>query len=185
MNNPMILVIDVQNVYVDGKWKCRNMSEVLKNINALIDFSKKNDVYMTLFLASENPKGTWIKYNDEFQDVNNDTYANKLCSGLHIHKVPSENIISKSTYSSYKSEKIKELLDSGRYDGVVVCGVTAACCVLATAIDIIDTGIPVVYLKDAVGEHSENSGEYVEKIFKSLDVHISIMKTEDYIRSRS
>ena len=49
---------------------------------------------------------------------------------------------SKSTYSSFGNPDFKSLMvRAGR---IVITGVMRECCVLATAVDAIDTGTPVV-----------------------------------------
>lgn len=184
MAKDMLLVIDMQNVYIDGKWKCVRMQEVIENINTLKRSFNVDDVYYTLFIAPENPRGTWKAYNEENKDVNEDEYANLLSGLLDTENISKENIITKSTYSSYKSDKIKSIIESGRYDRVVVCGVTAGCCVIATVFDLIDTGIPVLYISDAVGQHTEGTGVYTEKILGSLDVHVTLTNTIQYIENK-
>ncbi|MBP1566676.1 MAG: cysteine hydrolase [Oscillospiraceae bacterium] len=183
MGKDMFLVVDVQNVYVDGKWKCLDMDRIIANINTIKKRVSPDDVYFTLFIASENPEGTWIKYNRENKEVNDDVHANLLCEMLDTSRVPEKNIIYKHTYSSFKAESVKSIIDSKRYDRIVVCGVTAGCCVLATVFDLVDAGIPVIYIKDAVGQHTEGTGGYVEKILSSLDVHVTLMNTKEYIDS--
>lgn len=68
-----VLVIDMQNVYSAGNpWECTRFSDAEDNIVRLLNSVDKANVYMTKFLAPENPTGTWLDYNKCNAEVNED-----------------------------------------------------------------------------------------------------------------
>lgn len=64
---------------------------------------------------------------------------------------------------------------------MIVTGVVAECCVLSTVMSLIDMGIYVIYLKDAVAGIDETTEEAAIKVLEGLSpLHLKIMTTEDY-----
>lgn len=55
LNNPLLLIIDMQNVYKEGQpWECKNYDNALSNVLALLDdghFSQDNTI-LTRYIAS-------------------------------------------------------------------------------------------------------------------------------------
>ena len=59
-NRDLLLVIDMQNVYLPGQeWACPSMPDAIRNIRALLDAEKVGDTVLTRFVAPEDPAGTW------------------------------------------------------------------------------------------------------------------------------
>ena len=72
---------------------------------------------------------------------------------------------------------------SGR---LVVTGVVAECCVLATALAAIDLGIHVIYLTDAVSGISVETEKATELVLDGLSyAHVDLMTTQEYLESLS
>ena len=89
----------------------------------------------------------------------------------------------KSTYSSFGNPDLKSLM--ARAGRIVITGVVSECCVLATAIDAIDTGTPVVYLTDAC---SGSTQEYEDMATAMMEfaspTHTAVMTCEEYTALR-
>ena len=89
----------------------------------------------------------------------------------------------KSTYSSFGNPDFKSLM--ARAGRIVITGVMSECCVLATAIDAIDTGTPVVYLIDAC---SGSTQEYEDMATAMMEfaspTHTAVMTCEEYTALR-
>ena len=93
-------------------------------------------------------------------------------------------VYDKSTYSSFRIPELLEELKS--MDRVLLTGVVAECCVLATMMEAIDNGIHVVYLTDCVAGQSDQNEECIQKIAESFSpVHTEVMDSETYLRQRS
>ena len=88
---------------------------------------------------------------------------------------------SKSVYSSYSIEQIRKAASNASC--VVVTGVVAECCVLSTVMSLIDAGVYVIYLKDAVAGVNNETEEATITVLEGLaPLHLSIMTTEEYLQ---
>lgn len=176
----LLLVIDMQNVYADGgAWCCPNAEKAAKRIKELLQQNEDCfDVIFTRFLASENPKGIWNRYNEENAQINADEHANAMMSVLseESKKYP---LFTKSVYSSLEISQVREA--SAKARRVVVAGVVAECCVLATVLALVDEGDYVIYLTDGVAGINEETEASVECILSGLEpLHVQRMTVSEY-----
>lgn len=180
MKKDLLLVIDMQNVYGEGgAWSCFECEKRAENIHALLHSDLDIDVIFTQFIASKDPKGVWKSYNEENVYINQDLYANEIMDIFKedIQKYP---LYTKSTYSSLSIPQVKKAISNRN---VVVTGVVGECCVLSTVMDLIDEGVNVIYLKDAIAGIDEKSEKAVETILSGLSpLHVQMMSVKDYIR---
>jgi nicotinamidase-related amidase len=152
--------------------------DIIPKISALCRNPHKHyDIVFTRFIADSNPTGTWVDYNTKYADINRSEYLNAIVDDLKPY-LPYYPTVDKSTYSCYKNPQLKALVDS--HDTIALCGVVADCCVLATALDIIDTGKPILYLADAVGEYKLNSGKAVLDIMHNMKLHVTTLTADEY-----
>ena len=168
MKKDLLLIIDMQNVYASGgAWCCPGAENAAAKIRDLISSSGEElDVIFTRFIANRNPKGTWREYNIEYSDINNDDHSNAMMDifGEELKKYP---LYTKSVYSSMD---IPEVRDAVRKAGrVLIAGVVAECCVLSTALAVIDSGAYVVYLRDCVAGLNRQTEEAVETVLSGLE----------------
>lgn len=188
MEKDLFLVIDMQNVYAEGgEWFCPFINTAAKNIVRVIEETKGgnsnvSEVIFTKFIASDNPVGTWVTYNEENKAVNDSVYANEIIEILKPY-INDYAVYEKSEYSSLSIEAIKNIvskyIDNGR---VVVSGVVAECCVLATVMGLIDMGAEVIYLTDAVAGIDDVTQNAVLKVLEGLDpLHVRRMTTNEYM----
>ena len=181
MKNDLLLVIDLQNVYLPGQpFACPGTEKTWEQIASLI--AEKQDDFLevafTRFLATDHPVGTWQNYNEEYREVNDNPWMNEMLDACkpYLEKYP---LYTKHQYSSYRIPEIQELVKKARH--VVVTGVVAECCVLFTAIDCMDAGSKVIYLKDACAGQSPETEQTVEKLLSCHSpMHVDIMTCEEY-----
>ncbi len=176
----LLLVVDMQNVYREGQaWGCRNTDGVTGQISRLIDSGIPSQVIFTRFDAPLNPQGTWKAYNEEYADINSNPFLNEMMDELkpYTEKYP---VYSKSTYSSFS---IKEVQDAVRNaDRVLLTGVVAECCVLATLESLVDAGVKVLYVKDAIAGQTAEFEAVIEKIAVSFStIHTEVITVDDYL----
>ncbi len=181
MSKDLFLVIDMQNVYASGgAWCCPGTEHAAEKIIDILETGKKDmDVVFTRFIASDAPFGVWKDYNSENNAINEDAYANEMMNVFKewVKKYP---LYTKSVYSSLSIPEVRELVHD--HDRVVLSGVVAECCVLFTAMALIDAGIPVIYLKDAVAGIDKDSEHAAEKVLSGLaPLHVKIMTTREYL----
>lgn len=178
--NPLVLVIDMQNVYSEGQaWECKNLKPALQNIRFLLEHLSGEEVIFTKYIASNHPVGVWKQYNRENVAINQDAWLNELVPELQdfTDRYP---VLEKSVYSSFQIEEVREKAKMASC--VIVTGVVAECCVLSTIMSLIDAGIYVIYLKDAVVGIDEKAEQATLTVLDGLSpLHMKIMKTEEYV----
>ena len=179
----VLVVVDMQNAYLEDQcWACTKTSTCAENIAALIDGGVCDNVVFTEYLAPENPVGTWVTYNEVNAEVNEDAWLNEIVDALKPY-TETYPLYSKSTYSSFGNPDFKSLMARARR--IVITGVMSECCVLATAIDAIDTGTPVVYLTDACsGSTEEYEGMATAMMEFASPTHTAVMTCEEYTALR-
>ena len=176
----LLLVIDLQKVYADGApWACRETGRAGAAVRRLLGSGKPAEVIFTRFDAPVQPRGAWGDYNRAYADINADARLGEFMDELG--DAPSRwPVYSKSTYSSLT---VPEVLSAARAaDRVLLTGVVAECCVLATMMALIDEGVPVVYLSDAVAGQSEAMERSVAAVAAALSpVHTRVMTVGEYL----
>ena len=184
MAKDLMLVIDMQNVYAsNGKWCCHATEDAAVNIKRVIREKPDLDVIFTRFLAPTEPRGVWQEYHRVNEDVNEDAFANAMLSRFNdeLEKYP---LYSKSTYSSLTIPEVR--LAATQAERVVISGVVAECCVLSTVMALIDEGVSVVYLTDAVSGVSTDTQAAVELILSGMEpVHVRLMTTAAYLQEKT
>lgn len=184
MNKDLLIVVDMQNVYMKGMpWECIHVPETVNNIIKLIDSGIPGQVIFTKFEAPAAPEGTWKDYNRENAGINSDVKLNEIIKELapYAGRYP---VYLKSTYTSCSAPEVVRAAKAA--DRVLVTGVVAECCVLATVESLIDLGVKVLYMKDAVSGQSEEFEQIVEKIVESFStIHTEMWTTEEYLTASS
>ena len=178
---PLVLIIDVQNVYRIGQpWACETIDGCIRNMETLLKTVPADDVLFTKYAAPERPEGVWKAYNEKYQAINDDPWMNEIVDELKPY-LDGRKVIEKSTYSSYLSKEVQEAL-SGR-TVAVLSGVVAECCVLSTLMSLIDAGIYAVYLTDAVSGLDRKLEAETIDILKGLSpLHVSFMTTKEFLK---
>lgn len=181
LNNPLLLIIDMQNVYKEGQpWECKNYDNALYNILDLLNdghFSQDNTI-LTRYIASAHPTGVWKNYNKENAEINANQWYNDLDQELQLC-CKDYKCYDKSTYSSYSIKEIQEAANNA--SSVVITGVVAECCVLVTVSSLIDAGKYVYYITDAVAGLDNEKEEATIKVLEGLTpLHLSIMTTKEF-----
>lgn len=176
----LLLVIDMQNVYTKGqKWACLDTEGAAERVNAVIRSNRCADVIFTRFLADEDAAGVWADYNAANEAVNRDAWANEMLPQFS-EALKHYPLYTKSVYSSLAIPEV--LAAAKRASRVVVTGVVAECCVLSTVFALIDAGIYVVYLTDAVSGLDREKEAATELTLSGLSpLHVAMMTTAEYL----
>lgn len=180
-NRDLLLVVDMQNVYTEGQpWACCRTREAAANIRTLMDAKVCGEVLFTRFLPPRNPTGVWQEYNQVYAAINADPFANAMMPEFapYLAQYP---LLDKSVYSSFAIPEVEAAARRARQ--VVLTGVVAECCVLATALAGIDLGFRMVYLTDAVSGLTPESEAQTRAILSYLaPLHTRILTTAEYLR---
>ena len=180
----LLLVIDMQKVYEEGApWACRQVDRVADNIDRLLKAGRAEEVLFTRFDPPVQPVGQWAEYNRENAAINADTRLAQIVDTL-AWATACYPVYSKSTYSSLSIPQLAQA--AARADRVLVSGVVAECCVLATVMGLIDAGSKVVYLTDAVAGQTETFEQTVQAVVGALaPVHTRLMTVEEYLAEQT
>ena len=180
-NKDLLLVIDMQNVYLPGEeWGCPGFPQALKKITSLLDAGVP--AVFTRFVSPGTPAGTWKAYNSEYAHINESAWLNDIAAELKPY-LNTHPLVDKSTYSSWTAEVAR--LAEG-YDRILLSGVVAECCVLATLMSAMDAGKKVVYLTDCVAGQEAAYEEAVQKIAGIyVPIHTLVMDSGTYLSAQS
>lgn len=155
----VLLVVDMQNVFVRSEWHVVDIENVIKNIKTLCEnFDGK--VIFTRHVSDKNAPGTWHDYNRAFASMEADPTNWDIVDEL---KPFAKNLITKHTYSCFHSDEFRRLIGSCDDTEFYIVGVETEFCVLGALFDAVDEGYRVNLVTDAVsGEKKELSDAVID-----------------------
>ena len=179
-NGDLLLIVDFQNVYLpDRDWACPSMPEAMENTIRILESENAPDCVMTKFIAPSEPTGRWQQYNEAYRDINEDPFLAELAAEMQPW-AKKATVVEKSTFSSLDAPETIEAMEGKR--AVVLAGVVADCCVLATMMDAIDMGYEVVYLYDCIAGSSPESEAEIRALAEIYTpVHTTILSSGEYL----
>ncbi len=190
MNQDLLLVIDFQNIYMPGQeWACPFMPQAMENTCRIIDTGKVKEVLFTQFLAAAQPVGTWKTYDEEYRHINTDPYLCDMADRIKPYldkqgKASAYPLAVKSTYSSMKCEQVLKAAEGK--DHILLSGVVAECCIVATMLDAMDLGFHVIYLTDCVAGQSKENEAAIRTLAESFaPMHTLVMTADEYLAQSS
>ncbi len=180
-SDDLLILIDFQNVYLPGKpWACPTMEQAIENTLNIIHSPDSPDYVLTQYIAPADPVGRWQQYNEEYAQINADEFLSEFPDIINRIK-NDDNVIIKDTYSSLKSAALQTRLQGKKR--VVLTGVVAECCVLATMMDAIDLGYEVIYLYDCISGFSAENEKMIRTLAESFSpIHTQVMSSAEYIQ---
>ena len=182
MRGDRLAIIDVQKVYeVGAPWGCVGFGDVCERIANLIESGIFADICFTRFVLPDNVQGSWKRYRARYMRIHTEpTYGEitmRLSSYTHDCR-----IFDKTGYSAYRADGFAEWAHPA--DRLVVCGVIAECCVLATVLEAAERGADIVYLTDACASTSKEKLRMTEVILaEDFAPHVTLMTAGDYLRT--
>ena len=177
----LLIAIDFQNVYLPGQpWACPTMEQAIENTLRIIHSQNSPDYVLTQYMPPENPVGCWKRYNEEYAEINADKFLSDFPESIR-QIITADNVIVKDTYSSMDCVALISRLAGKKR--VVLTGVVAECCVLATMMDAIDLGYEVIYLYDCVSGFTDENEKMIRTLAESFSpIHTQVMSSAEYIR---
>ena len=176
----LLLVVDFQNVYLPGyDWACPSMPTAMEHTIKLLDAPCAPDCVMTKYVAPTAPTGRWRQYNEAYREINENAFLAEFPEVL-APCAANATVVEKSTYSSMDAPEVQAAMAGKK--AVVLAGVVADCCVLATMMDAIDLGYEVVYLYDCIAGVSAESEAEIRALAEIFSpIHTSVMSSEEYL----
>ena len=159
----LLIVVDMQQVVArDTLWHLPGVRDLLPAIIELTE-AFEDVAYSRHVPPADGGHGAWKRFYENWKELDEDPSNWDLMPelagrpGLHA---------AKSTYSVFGAPELRAELDR---DELVLCGVETDCCVLATALEAIDHGVPVTVVEDAVASPSAAGHEGALALFRRLD----------------
>lgn len=176
----LLLVVDVQNVYLPGNpWACPGILPAIDNTVKLLRSPSLIETILTRFVPPSHPRGRWKEYNGETAQINKDAFLCQLAKPI-LSVSQGKTVVEKSTYSALKCPQVRSALEGKQ--ALVLTGVVAECCVLATMMDAIDLGYKVIYLHDCIAGQSAEMAQFVKALAERFSpVHTQVTSSEEYL----
>jgi nicotinamidase/pyrazinamidase len=161
MNETVLLVVDVQNSFVDpdGSMYSKGIERIIPFINRAVRIMPWRLVVYTKdwHTPQHSSFATWPIHSVQ------GTWGSEVCP-LIDRRIPYIELVKGydndvDSYSAFFDEDdrsstgLDTILQSRRIKNVVVCGVDTAVCVRATALDSMRLGFRTIVLRDAVATH--------------------------------
>ena len=166
MKNPVLIVIDMLNDYLD-KWEPEQRRSLVQATNELIRI-----------MRGHSHPVLWIR--QEFEPDLRDAFPEMRANGIHITikgtagcqivpeltLAPSDTVLVKKRYSAFFGTGLDETLAQLSPDAIVLAGINTHACIRTTAIDAYQRDWPVVLASECVDsydrEHHEVSLRYMK-----------------------
>ena len=177
-----LVVIDMQKVDEEGApWAGEGFGDVCENIVRLIESGAFADVCFTRFVMPDVARGSWLRYQAKYRDVHAESTYGEITE--HLASFASAYLaFDKAGYSAYRAGAFAEWADGA--NRLVVCGVIAECCVLATVLEAAERGADIIYLTDACASTSAGKLRMAEVILtEDFAPHVTLMTTDNYLRT--
>ena len=180
VSEDLLLVVDFQNVYLPGyDWACPSMPQAMENTMKILDAENAPNCVMTKYIAPAEPLGRWEQYNEAYREINENAFLSEFPEEFAPYAEKAA-VVEKSTYSSMDAPEVLAAMEGKK--AVVLTGVVADCCVLATMMDAIDLGYEVVYLYDCIAGVSEESEAEIRGLAEIFaPIHTTIMSSDEYL----
>ncbi len=185
VSKDLLLVVDFQNVYLPGHdWACPSMPDAMANTIRLLEAENAPGFVLTKYVAPTEPVGRGKQYNEAYREINENGALGEFPAEMAPYVSKAAAVVEKTTYSSMDAEEVIAALKGKK--AVVLAGVTAECCILATMMDAIDMGYEVVYLYDCIAGQTKELEDEVRGIAEIFSpIHTTIMSVEEYLASIS
>ena len=182
MSRDKLVIIDMQKVYEEGApWACVGFGGVCERIARLIESGVFADICFTRFVLPDRAQGSWLRYRAKYRDIHAEPSYGEITARLSPY-VRDCLTFDKAGYSAYRADDFVEWAKGA--DRLVVCGVVAECCVLATVLEAAERGADIVYLTDACASTSEEKRCMAEVILtEDFTPHVALMRSDEYLRA--
>ncbi|TFG56934.1 MAG: cysteine hydrolase [Methanomassiliicoccus sp.] len=155
---PALLVIDIQNKWLDSSPGLKTcMERRVEVVNSAIALFRKKGLPIIRVYHVDKEEGPFpdteeFEFPPSIQILENDTRV--------IKNYP----------NAFNKTELGEFLAQSKIDVLVLCGLSATGCVMATYIGAMDRDLHPFLLRDGVAAGSEELIRFAEEIFETLSV---------------
>jgi len=155
MIRPLLLVVDMQNDFLDG-WPADTRESLVRSTHDLV-----------LLIRSHGYPVVWVRQefeadlSDAFREMKSRriSITIKGTSGCEIApQLPvarNDPVIVKKRYSAFFRTRLEDVLAELRPDTLILAGINTHACIRMTAIDAYQRDWPVIIASDCVGSYDE------------------------------
>jgi nicotinamidase-related amidase len=183
------LCIDMQRIFSpEGPWATPWMERVLPVVTEIAARFPERTVF-TRFITPERPEdmpGTWRPYYEKWRETTRERLDARMLDLMPslARLAPPAAIIDKTRYSSFAGSFLRAHLRQRGADGLIVTGSETDVCVLATVLDAVDLGYPVVLVRDAVCSSSDAGHDALLAVYhRRYSIQIETADAEDVLRT--
>ncbi len=160
-----VLVIDMLNDFVTGKFGFAGARRIVPNIKELLEFAKRKKIPIAYVCDSHPPKDPEFKLWGP--------HAVKGTKGAEVIPELSPRagdlVVEKRTYNGFFGTELDEKLRRRRVKNLILTGVLTDVCVLHTAANAFFLGYDVTVLADCVASPNERAHrfflEYMRRVY--------------------
>ncbi|MCL2477487.1 isochorismatase family cysteine hydrolase [Candidatus Bathycorpusculum sp.] len=183
INNPAIILVDMQNDFFTGPHKAQRIQSVIKPLQRLIAVARKNAVPVIYCIDAHYPQDVEVTQKWRGHTIKNTKGAEVISEISPDQKV--DYIVEKRAYSGFYETDLDPLLQN-LYDGegaksVVIGGVQTNIGIRHTAADAFFQGYHIIVAEDGVDALSDENHQqglmYLEYVYNA-----KIMTTNNIIK---
>ena len=178
---PLLVVVDMQQVFAEGPWATPGFWELVPGIQRLVEeFSDR--VCFTRFVVPEHPDGAWADYYRDWEFVTRPEAAPTLELVEPFGSNREAARVDATTFGKWGSA-LENVAGSSRT--LVVCGVATDCCVIATVLGAVDAGMHVRLVADACAGISAEAHERAVAVMAGFPPQVSVTTVDRELAARA
>jgi nicotinamidase-related amidase len=179
---PVVLVIDLQYGFTDPREPLAgDLSAVVEATRTVLDVARACGVPRVFTAYALNEEGTdggiLVQKMPGLLELRRGTRLVEIDERLA--RRPAEPVVYKQGFSGLGGSRTLSLLLAARADTIVLCGTTTSGCIRATAIDLIEAGLPALIPRPAVGDRTEAAHE--NSLFDIDSKHADVVELDDVV----
>lgn len=161
-SRPAVLVVDLSTGFTDPEAPMgSDLSAVVSATRRLLDAARSGDtpvVFTTIeFDPGDEDTVLWMQKAPSLQSLVRD--GGWTAIDPRLGRRPDETLVRKKGASAFFGTRLAEMLADLGVDTVILCGATTSGCIRATAIDLMQLGLPAVVPEAAVGDRAPEPHE--------------------------
>lgn len=187
--NAVHLCIDMQRMFVeDTPWQAPWAERVLPQVITLCA-ARPERICFTRFVPADAPgqgRGTWQSYWERWSDMTLTELGGDMVDlALPLQAfTPPAKVLDKRVYSPWVGTDLDAALQRGSVDTLIVSGAETDVCVLAAVLGAVDLGYRVIVATDAVCSSSDETHDYLLRLYQSRYGHqVETAEIEEIIQA--
>jgi len=181
------VAVDMQRVFAEATpWRVASFDAVLPNVLRLARHAPARTI-LTRFVTprgAEAARGAWRGYYRRWPDVTLRRMPRAMLEVVApLAKLsPPALTVDKKVYSAFAARSFTRAMAALDAEAVILSGVETDVCVLATAYDAVDRGLPVIVATDACTGYSLASlRAMIEHVYPRIPDQVALMTTAEIL----